>query len=599
VKLLEVEQSLKVEKPLPSDFVCGSLRSKIRSMYGDELTQVQLLSIKTSAMAESQPCPYCENLQLCDKVETYEKARYLPQEVDAEHLASFGRMFAENVPVGWNKRKDLYPYIPNGAGSLDNKRSEGGNWNTASFSDSCRVSCVFTKGKWRTVTMYSSHNVAVLTPLHNSLYSYLQRRSWLLVGNPTDERLGHMQDGCLGKEWLSFDYESATDNIKTAYVQRAIEVLISRAEGLDDDEIRCLRVLGELNLGEGVTESGQPMGSPMSFPVLCLINKTVVDLALSDLLEKGEISFKEWTSHRCLINGDDLLTKSTSSGSLPQSIFSHGGKVGLRTNWEKTLADPEIGEINSTVFKNCTLQKKTNVSALWMAAEVTDVLGFAQEATVTKQGFMTVVKNNVSRLARQKIKTSVSLPIELRFSLLACRKTVKALRSTPASSVPQETNLFRVVPIPDGYHLNLADQAAAIQERVREVRDKGLFIPLPAEKRRNSKLRKKIQVIEPEKRLRKGLLKLLKPNKPREEDYVLSIFASAWEKKRKEELLAAEGDVVTHTIVSDLSRINAFVDEIRTFKEQRKRAVRPQNFSPPPGGCPFSKGDGFVSLTDV
>jgi len=30
-------------------------------------------------------------------------------------------------------------------------------------------------------------------------------------------------------------------------------------------------------------------------------------------------------------------------------------------------------EINSTCFDRCTLQKKTNVSALWMGAEIQDV----------------------------------------------------------------------------------------------------------------------------------------------------------------------------------------------------------------------------------
>ncbi|QIP68359.1 putative RNA-dependent RNA polymerase [Phoma matteucciicola ourmia-like virus 1] len=600
VRLLEVEQSLKAEKPLPSDFVCGSLRAKVRSMYGAELTQVQLLSIKTSAMAESQPCPYCENLQLEGKMENWIKARYRSEEVDVEHLARFAKAFAENVPAGWNRRKGNFPYVPNGAATLDNKRSEGGNWNTAGFSSECRASHVFTKGKWRLVTMYSSHNVAVLTPLHNSLYSYLKGRSWLLVGNPTSERLDHMQKGCAGQEWLSFDYEAATDNIKTAYVQRAVEILIDKGEGLEDDEIRCLRVLGELSLGDGVTESGQPMGSPMSFPVLCLINKTVVDLALTELLCRGEISFKEWTSHRCLINGDDLLTKSTSSGSLPEAIFRQGSAVGLRANWDKTLADPEYGEINSTVFKNCAWQKKTNVSALWMAAEVTDVLGYALESTTTKRGFLTVVKNNVTRLARQKIKTSVSLPWELRESILACRKLKKALCSTPASKPPKETNLFPVVVKPEGYDLSRQEEVEATLERVRAVRERELFRGLPAERRKNAKLRKRMPVDEPKDgsfRKKKGLLAILKPKRPREEESTLLIFALRWERKRKEELLAAEGDVVSHTIVSDLSRIGAFVDEIRTFKEQRKCQRGPIAQRPP--GCLSSRDDGYVSLADV
>jgi len=601
VRLLEVDQSLKSlpQAKIPKSVCCGSLRSVVRSMFPPELTLVQELSIKTSANAEVQPCDFCENLQKLPLVDAYEKARYRPVDVDKDHLERFAKALAQNIPDGWNLRSKNFPYIPNGGASLEHSRSEGGNWNDSEFSAHCGIVPVFTKGKWRIVTKYSSHNVSVLSPLHDSLYASLSRRNWLLVGSPTDERLRYLQAGCKGTEWLSFDYKAATDNIKTAYVQRAVDLLIDKGEGLTNDEVRCLRVVAELSFGgpPGITR-GQPMGSPISFPLLCLINKTVVDLALTDLLIKGKIPFKEWTGHRCLINGDDLLTMSTSSGSLAEAIFENGSQVGLESNWEKTLASPEYGEINSTVFKNCVRQKKTNVSALWMSAEVTDVLGYAHESCTSVKGFLEVTRNNVSRLARQKIKTFGHLPFSFKEALLSQRQVKKALSSRPCSEQPKETNLFPVVSMPDGYDLSRQEEIELTRERVRAIREKGLFADLAAERKANRKKRKNIgTVVDEKKRKRSGFLGLLKPHRPDGELKTLEIFASYWQNKRKEELLAVEGDISYTEIVSDLNRVEAMLDEIGTFKVQRKNsAERP--IPNQPTGCPFSEGNGYVSLTD-
>jgi len=542
-------------------------------MYGSGLTLAQELSIKTAAKAESQPCPHCESLQSEDRLDAWKQARYRPADIDKEHLEGFAKAFSQNVPQGWNKRAANYPYVPNGNGSLKYGRRDGGNWNREDFSDQVRMEAVWSSGKIRLVSMYSGHNVEVLTPLHQALYACLKRRNWLLVGSPTGERLRYLQAGCRGTEWLSFDYIGATDNIKTAYVQRAVEILIDKGEGLVEEEVRCLRVFAGLRLGEdtGVVESGQPMGSPMSFPVLCLINKAIVDLSLTDLLIEGKIPFKEWTGHRCLINGDDLLTRDVSSGSLAERIYINGRKVGMETNPTKTLRDPEIGEINSTVFKNCVEQKKTNVSALWMTREVSDALGYADEAACTTRGFLQIALANRSRLARQKIKTVGGLPFDRIQALAASRQLKEALFSSPSAELPEDTNLFPVVAVPDGYDLSREEEVAATLERVREVREKRLFEGLAVRKQAATKQRKKIGISPPKERPRKGVVALLRRKTNGVEDHVLSIFARRWEQKRKEDLLAAEMvGVEPLTIVSDLSRVEACLDEIKAFKDKRK-----------------------------
>jgi hypothetical protein len=596
VKLLGVDQSLKAKSKLPSDFVCGSLRAKIRSIYSTELTPTQELSIKTATKVEVQPCPFCENLQK-EKLIEYEKARLSAVEVDPDHLDRFAKAFAGNVPDGWNRRKT--PYVPNGNSTLFASRREGGNWVDQSFSAECDTKLIYSSGKPRVVTLYSGYNVAVLTPLHHSLYDFLKRRSWLLVGDPTDERLRHTADGCEGQEWLSFDYEAATDNIKIAYVRRAIEVLIDKGEGLSADEERCLRVVSSLGFGDREASTGQPMGSPMSFPLLCLVNKTVVDLALSELLDRGQIRGQEWSRHRCLINGDDLLTKSTSSGDLVAAIEGQGSKVGLRVNKEKTMRSGKWAEINSTPFLEGKKQKKTNVSALWMGADVPDVVGFAHLSAASVRGFRMVLLANASRLARQKIKTGTTLPFARMECIVSSKRLRVALTSRPATQVPPVTNLFGVEPVPDGFCLTRTEVFDTVTAEVARVKKYGFWKGLWTEKRLAARARKSIEVIPPEGRQsRRGLFKILKVKLPTPEPAVLSCLARAWEYKRKEELRADEMCYATSVIVSDLSGIDRLVDAIKAWKLKRKLEAGPNEPPTSSASCLPAWGE-FVSLSDA
>lgn len=591
VKLLAVDQSLKpLSKRIPSRITCGSLRRVLRSMYPPELTVVQELSIKTAAKAEVQPCKHCEVLQ-CEQLDSWRSARLRPAVVDSDHLDRFGAALAANVPQGWNLRK--VPYIPNGHATLDARRSEGGNWNAGSFSEDFRTELVYSSGKPRVVTLYSEFNVSILTPLHHSLYSFLKQKGWLLVGSPTQERLREMFSESIGTMWHSFDYESATDNIKTAYVQRAVDELIDKGDGLTYDELRCLRVLGTSVLDGSAASTGQPMGSPMSFPLLCLVNKTVVDMALTDLLIKGEISFKEWTSHRCLINGDDLLTKSTSSGDIVEGIRRHGASVGLVVNMSKTMSSPEYGEINSTVFSHCVEQKKTNVSSLWMRERVSDVLGFAHESTVTPKGFKMVVKGNVSRLARQKTKTFSPLPVSRKQICMSNGSIKDALRRGPVSQVPKARNLLPVCDEPEGFDLTVEEQNRAVVSAVSSVRRRRAYVGLHSEVRNLQRLAKDVRTEIQNDRI--SLWKILKAKKTTKRTTVLRCVALAWERKRWAEVLEADdAGEISLLPPSDSSMVNAMIDNLKMFRQ--KRSQLRVHLQAPPGGCPFSQGLGYVSL---
>lgn len=575
VELLGLELGLEPVRDLPPRIRCGEFRPAIRGCFQESLPLEAQLSIKTSQKLERNTCRSCEARVLGGTLEKWKEARNQPQEVDVKHLAQFRRAMRENIPTGWNRHK--YPFIPNGNASERCKRREGGNWNEEGFSRTCRAEAILSSGKARVVTMYSSHNSKVLQPLHTSLYKEIGRKGWLLVGPPTAERIAHLNGG---GDYLSVDYASATDNIKQEYVRASVDELIDRAAPpLTPEEERCLRVVSELRFDEeqDPCPSGQPMGSLMSFPILCLVNKTINDLALTDLLQGGQLSFKEWTSHRLLVNGDDLLTKEPRKDSnLGERIFSHGGQVGLVSNWEKTLKSEVEAEINSTLFRGGSEVKKTNVAAFYMRPDTGDVLGYAKDASRTAEGFRKIVRANCKLLAKQEQKRYRDLPFSLQRVCKSDRKIRRALQSYPV--VPEghdHHNFFPVDPLPEGYGLTREEEIMLIHERVDRVREEAIRLlsggsegdprlgnPLPKkQKGRAEQLTKSWRFVKYEK----------KPT--REEKTILRVLARGWEAKQKRLLVEEEGWNPSSMVIgpSDLpgGRVSALVDAIRAFRNAK------------------------------
>jgi len=469
VPFFEGEFGIKRVSSPPSHVRCGGLRSAVRDCFPSELTGIQMLSLKSVAAIERW-CKACSDPAGEELIKNWKKAISTEAEVCPDHLAAFKKAIAVNVDRGWNTRRR--PYVPNGRGTYRFRRHEGGNWNREEFSTSCRVIPVVSKGKMRVVTAYSGYNSRVLTPLHDSLYGQLRRWGWLLTGDPNPDLVAGLNgDG----DFLSFDYVSATDSIKTAYTRAAIEVLIEKSVGLDPDEERCMQVLGSLVLDSGPpTPRGQPMGSPLSFPVLCLINKAVVDLSLLDLLDSGVIGYDQYITHRCLINGDDLLVKEPGKKtSLYDRIVYHGSAVGLVVNKEKSLVSGNQAEINSTLFTGLKEEKKINARALYMNPEEADVLGFARRSTCSRDGFVKAVVANTRQLARQVDKGLWRLPYSYQRECRKNRKIRRALLSEPVVLRQPLANLFPVVPKPVGYNLSKEEERCVINNRVDVLTDSG------------------------------------------------------------------------------------------------------------------------------
>jgi len=544
----------------PATIKCGELRQAVRQCFPD-VDPVWELSFKTISKIERSCCKLCLP-RFQSRLRDWKEARIRPQPIDEEHLRRFRSALRANVEKGWDSNRR--PFIPNGNATRSFKRKDGGNWNKEEFSEDFRTELVFSSGKPRVVTVYSSENTRILGPLHYSLYDHLKRRRWLLVGEPTDS---HVQD-LNGAELLSFDYSSATDNIKTRYVRAAIDVLKEQANELSEDEIAALDVLGGLSLDGVGCGSGQPMGSIMSFPLLCLINKTVVDLGMNRLLEEGRISFREWSRHRCLINGDDLLVREVrKTTSLRTLISEEGSQVGLVVNQEKTMSSHSLCEINSTLFDNGVKVRKFNASAVWMDPGVEDVLGFAAEATPTVQAFRKVVRQNANILAKSKDKHLAELPPHLRTVCRKDKKIRRALTSLPVSERQEENGVIKMAPVPDGYDLVPAEEHRAMAEEIERLREVGVAWA------KARALRKKFRTTAiPDQR---SYSAVLKRKQTADKELIPACYCRAYVNKMKDALIREEVAPFPAEQLppGDGSTASIILDNLRLFKQ--KRAVRP------------------------
>lgn len=476
VRLLKIDAGL---EPSPgwrrARITCGTLRATLRGFYKD-VTCVQELSIKTAQKCEPAICGTCEP-KFDSYMTDWKEGRFREVEVDDQHLQRFTEKLWDLVPWLWNVKDS--PFIPNGHATKNYSRRKGGNWNREEFDEACEPIMVVSSGKPRIVTLYSGYNTEVLTPLHRSLYSVISREGYLLVGPPT-EALLRKRFGKVKGTWVSVDYKSATDNIKAPYVAAAVSVLKRKADSLTREQIECLDVLANLVIEgiEGSATRGQPMGSVMSFPILCLINRAVVSLACDDANLPLD--------HPCLINGDDLLLKDPTRDLLIyHGVRRHGALVGLVVNEEKTMVDPELAEINSTLFRSGQQQKKTNLGALKPESQVSDVLGFADEACRTLDGFMFVVKYHRRLLESQAIKVQrplVHTKVRRLFDTAQNSRWLSEALTRVGYPTEPAANPFPVVEKPFGYDLPRDEQIRTIGARVEFLREQN-YVPPAAKKK--------------------------------------------------------------------------------------------------------------------
>ncbi|UOK20174.1 RNA dependent RNA polymerase [Diplodia seriata botourmiavirus 2] len=579
VQLLSSDQEMERVHPLPPRIRCGQIRSAVRQVFpASGLSTVQELSIKTAQKLELGACDFCKK-GTESILNDWKEQRFKPAEIDEGHLAIFKKALSCNVDSGWNRKR--YPYVPNGNATQMCTRAEGGNWTDASFTRSCVPQLVWSAGKPRVVTLYGGGNSEALYSLHHALYDSLRKKGWLLVGSPTDEQVASLNgDG----PYVSVDYSSATDNIRLVYVRAAIEVLKEKADKLTMEELRALDVLGRLEIqGDSrVAHSGQPMGSMMSFPLLCLVNKTVVDLSVADMASAGKCTWKEFCVHRCLINGDDLLYREfqKSSHDIFDGILFHGGKVGLVTNKEKTMIDPEIAEVNSTSFRKGVKQKKTNVGVIVVRREVADPIGYLADSVLKRKNFSTLLSKWSKVVKNAERKVQGPLPPSF-WSVVQKRQFRDSLCSFP-SGRPKPTNPFPVVPMPDGYDLSREDEVDAITEKVKRLREQGYTKPFKKES-------------FPSEWNTQSLQAALRRKKPTADLSILKVCADRWGEEIKKRMKNADlldpvdpASQFTELAWDERSKVSLMIDTIQQYKRKKVCATPDAGFDPGGDFVPFA-----------
>jgi hypothetical protein len=160
----------------------------------------------------------------------------------------------------------------------------------------------------------------VLKPLQRKLHNVLRNHPFFkLVGQPIDAVYVQDRVGAkLGADqsYLSGDWRDASNSVKS-WVSRTTGEAISDILSLLDDERELLRkglvshVLVNPETGvELEQQSGQLMGSIVSFPVLCLINATIIRWA-HEIVVKRQVPLDRVPG---CANGDDGLLKTTTFG---------------------------------------------------------------------------------------------------------------------------------------------------------------------------------------------------------------------------------------------------------------------------------------------
>jgi len=211
--------------------------------------------------------------------------------------------------------------------------------------------------------------------MHTSLRNTFQ---FSLIGTPLSEPLldelllrSDSYPELVDASWVSGDYSAATDNMKIGATKLAFELFLDRTYGPYSDISDVFReVLYEQLLhypkGSGLEPvmqtTGQLMGSPLSFPILCIINLAIYWQTFEQFLGR-KVGF---SSLPVLINGDDILFKATPE--FYKLWLRNIELVGLQTSPGKNYFHKEYFTVNSQAcFQSggkCHLKKFFNVGLL-------------------------------------------------------------------------------------------------------------------------------------------------------------------------------------------------------------------------------------------
>lgn len=204
--------------------------------------------------------------------------------------------------------------------------------------------------KVRVITKGPPLTYTYLKPLQRFLHRILRNHPvFQLVGKPVNDQVLYSQQMDYlktGESLNSGDYNDATNKIKS-WVSECVVFHLSQGRNLglskDDTDLFVKSLVHHLINGKD-QETGQLMGSIMSFPVLCIANAALCRASM-EVSEKRVISLEE---ARLLINGDDCLFPLNEEGR--EFWIRMGHVMGLEVNTGKSFFSREFCNINSRDF---------------------------------------------------------------------------------------------------------------------------------------------------------------------------------------------------------------------------------------------------------
>lgn len=245
----------------------------------------------------------------------------------------------------------------------------------------------------------------------------LQRAMWLALGEEEQFCLTHGTNNLIPAisriyensdpedVWISGDYTAATDSIPISASKALMEGIL---ESIDHEPTKrwamkeisphLLVYPHSSGLEPALQESGQLMGSLLSFPLLCLLNDCTA--------QKSGIA-----SNKYLINGDDILMRAN------RSVYplwkEKVSEFGLSLSLGKNYVHPLFGTVNSQLIMGGTVLDSGKQKVLDRRVQVLGECLRDLEVMMTSTGakdvhtlFKTINRSKLSRTVR-----SISVPV--------------------------------------------------------------------------------------------------------------------------------------------------------------------------------------------
>lgn len=205
-----------------------------------------------------------------------------------------------------------------------------------------------------------------LKPLQQSLWSHLSRQSTFeLIGTPITEELVNKRFQKFlggGYRFHSGDYSAATDGLYSwcsELVANELMDMNDKKMGYTNQPLRELflrSLTGHTyvyNDGTGQRKAdqqrGQLMGSITSFPILCVLNATLMRWAYEVAHdEEGEVRMRDFNGW---VNGDDCETAYRADSEFPMVWEELARLFGFEKSLGKTYASGEFMSMNSTMYR--------------------------------------------------------------------------------------------------------------------------------------------------------------------------------------------------------------------------------------------------------